>query len=35
MSYSKPWISFSDQLQQLKDRGMLVEAEAAAVNYLD
>ena len=35
MAYDKPWISFSNQLQQLKDRGMLVEDDSAAENYLD
>jgi abortive infection bacteriophage resistance protein len=35
MPYTKPWISFSDQLQQLKYRGMLVEDDSAAENYLD
>ena len=35
MAYNRPWKSFSDQLQQLKDRGMVVTDDVAALNYLE
>lgn len=31
----KPWMSFADQLQRLKDRGLGVENDAAALDYLE
>lgn len=31
----KPWMSFADQLQQLKDRGLGVENDVAALDYLE
>lgn len=31
----KPWLSFQDQLQQLHDRGLLVDKPAAALDYLE
>lgn len=31
----KPWISFEDQLQLLKARGMQVDDDAAALDYLE
>lgn len=34
MSYTKPWISVSDQLQQLKNRGMLCENDSIAEKHL-
>ncbi len=34
MTYSRPWLSFDEQLQQLKDRGMLVTDDEAALSYL-
>jgi abortive infection bacteriophage resistance protein len=35
MPYSKPWLSLSDQLDQLKRRGMLIEDESKARTYLE
>lgn len=35
MKSFKPWLSFSDQLQRLRDRGLVVENEAAALDYLE
>lgn len=35
MKSLKPWMSFSDQLQQLKGRGLGVENDAAALDYLE
>lgn len=35
MAYDKPWLSFSDQLAQLKERGMVVDDDRAAENALD
>lgn len=35
MAYNRPWKSFSDQLQLLKDRGMVVTDDVAALNYLE
>ncbi|HAA45036.1 MAG: Abi family protein [Halomonas sp. 54_146] len=34
MGYSRPWTSFSEQLELLKFRGMVVTDEAAALDYL-
>lgn len=34
MSYARPWMSFNDQLEQLKSRGMEVDDEPAATSYL-
>jgi abortive infection bacteriophage resistance protein len=31
----KPWVSYNDQLKILKDRGMLVDNELAALSYLE
>lgn len=31
----KSWLSFADQLQRLRDRGLAVENEAAALDYLE
>ena len=30
----KPWLSFSDQLEQLRERGLQVEDRTAALGYL-
>lgn len=35
MAYNRPWKSFSEQLELLKSRGMLVTDEAAALSYLE
>ena len=35
MSYVRPWMSYADQLEQLKTRGMTVGDEAAALRYLE
>lgn len=35
MSYSRPWKSFSEQLELLKSRGMVVTDEASALDYLE
>ena len=35
MTYARPWMSFQDQLEQLKSRGMDAGDEAAAVRYLE
>ena len=35
MTYSRPWLSYEQQLQQLKDRGMQVSDDAAALSYLE
>jgi abortive infection bacteriophage resistance protein len=35
MRYNRPWLSFQQQLDQLKDRGMSVTDEAAALDYLE
>lgn len=35
MAYKRPWKSFTDQLQQLKDRGMIITDDAAALSYLE
>ena len=35
MSYPKPWKSYSDQLDQLIDRGMAVTDRARALDYLE
>lgn len=35
MSYTRPWMSFSDQLAQLQSRGMDVGDQAAALSYLE
>lgn len=35
MSQDKPWKSFVEQLTVLKDRGLLVDNEAAALDYLE
>lgn len=35
MAYSKPWLSFPDQLRQLKARGMVVTDDTTAQQYLD
>nr|WP_067297737.1 Abi family protein [Marinobacterium profundum] len=35
MIYSKPWISYLEQLQQLKDRGLIITDEARALAYLE
>lgn len=35
MNNGKPWKSFSEQLDILKDRGLLVDNDDAALNYLD
>lgn len=35
MKALKPWLSFSDQLQQLRARGLEVEDPAAALDYLE
>ncbi|MGB1091986.1 MAG: hypothetical protein ACPGYX_07675 [Oceanobacter sp.] len=35
MTYSRPWLSFADQLAQLKSRGMRVTDDAAALSYLE
>lgn len=34
MRYTKPPVSFSDQIQKLKDRGLIIPDEAAALRYL-
>lgn len=34
MRYTKPPVSFSDQIQKLKDRGLVIPDEAAAYRYL-
>lgn len=34
-AYTKPWVSYRDQLAQLKDRGLIVTNEAAALNCLE
>ena len=31
----KPWLSFADQLQRLRDRGLVVEKDTAALDYLE
>ncbi|WP_298219730.1 Abi family protein [Halothiobacillus sp.] len=35
MKSFKPWLSFADQLQRLRDRGLVVENKAAALDYLE
>lgn len=35
MSYSKPWTSYAEQLDQLIERGMRVEDRARALDYLE
>jgi abortive infection bacteriophage resistance protein len=35
MPYTRPWLSFEDQLKQLEDRGLLVTDRASAISYLD
>lgn len=35
MTYARPWMSFSDQLELLKSRGMEVSDERAALSYLE
>lgn len=35
MSYTKPWLSKSDQLDRLKSRGMQVGDDARAIDYLE
>ena len=35
MSYQKPWLTYEEQLEKLKQRGMIITDEAAAVNYLE
>lgn len=35
MTYSKPWLSISEQLAKLKSRGMEVSDEAKALDYLE
>lgn len=35
MPYSKPWLSFQDQLDRLKARGMAVTDEPSALDYLE
>jgi abortive infection bacteriophage resistance protein len=35
MAYSKPWISYLEQLQQLKERGLIITDEARALAYLE
>ncbi|HEY9042658.1 MAG TPA: Abi family protein [Rheinheimera sp.] len=34
MAYNRPWLSFQQQLEQLKQRGMVVTDDAAALDYL-
>lgn len=34
MAYDRPWLSFQQQLDQLKQRGMVVTDDAAALEYL-
>lgn len=34
MAYDKPWLSYEEQLEKLKSRGMIVTNEDAALNYL-
>lgn len=34
MAYNRPWLSFQQQLEQLKQRGMVVTNDAAALDYL-
>jgi len=34
MSYSKPWLSYEDQLARLKQRGLAVTDDAKALDYL-
>lgn len=35
MSYTRPWMSFRDQLEQLRSRGMEIGDEDAALSYLE
>src|SRR6185437_13596997 len=35
MNYARPWMSFPDQLELLKSRGMEVSDERAALSYLE
>lgn len=35
MLYIRPWLSFQQQLDQLKDRGMSVTDEASALDCLE
>jgi len=35
MSYAKPWLSLTDQLAQLRERGMVIDDEAKARTYLE
>lgn len=35
MPYSKPWLSYEQQLAQLKERGLTVTDDAAAIDYLE
>lgn len=35
MTYTRPWLSYEQQLQQLKDRGMKVSNDTAALSYLE
>jgi len=34
MAYNRPWLTFQQQLDQLKNRGMVVTDESAALDYL-
>lgn len=35
LAYSKPWVGYCDQLAQLRERGLIVTDEAAALNCLE
>lgn len=35
MTYSKPWLSYKDQLALLESRGLLITDRAAALEYLE
>jgi abortive infection bacteriophage resistance protein len=35
MAYEKPWLSFNDQLQNLKSRGMVITDESKALEHLE
>ncbi len=35
MPYNRPWLSYQQQLEQLKQRGMLVTDDNAALDYLE
>jgi len=35
MAYNRPWKSFAGQLQLLKDRGLIITGDDAALRYLE